>query len=113
MPDANDFVLSAILDTETYKLRFSWNDEGFWILDFRGSDGKDLVRGIKVVPNFPLLEQYRRIATDLPRGELLAVVVNEDKEESQRIPRDGFISEKYSFIYVAESDKNAILEKTV
>ena len=60
MMDNNDFVTSAILGTETYGLHFSWNSEGFWLMDLRTDIGQDILRGIKVVPNFPLLNQYRR-----------------------------------------------------
>ena len=113
MPDANDFVVGAILDTESYKLHFSWDDEGFWILDFRDSGGKDIIRGIKVIPNFHLLKQYRRLSNNLPHGELMATVVNADLPENQAISRDGFTTGKFSFIYISEADKNAILEARV
>ena len=112
MADANDFVTSAILDTESYKFHFSWNDTGFWLMDLRDSEGRDIVRGIKLLPNFPLLNQYRRLA-GMVKGEFVIGVVNEDDEKSQQIPRDGFTSGRFSLIYVSESDKNAILEASI
>lgn len=113
MMDANDFITSTILDTESYKLRFSWNSEGFWTMDFRDSGGRDILRGIKVVANFPLLKQYRRLSNDLPHGELMAVVVNEDLPENQTLKRDSFSSGTFTFIYISEADTDAILAAQV
>ena len=113
MADANDFVTSAKLDGETYKLHFTWNDEKHWLMDVRNSNNEDLVRGIKIVPNFPLLNQYRRISHELPQGEFIAAVVNQSQTENQSIPRDGFISDVFSLTYVPRSERDEILEEEI
>lgn len=107
--DANDFVISAILDNETYKLRFCWNDEQHWLMDIRDSGNNDLVRGIKLVPNFPLINQYRRISSNLPHGELVVAVVNQSVTENQFISRNGFISGVFSLVYVNKTELSEIL----
>lgn len=104
--DSNDFVISTTLDDTVYKLHFAWNDySGFWTIDFRDSDNTDLVRGIVVVPNFPLLNQYK--VHNLPKGELMAVINNNTK---QQISRNDFVDGVASLVYIPRSELNAILE---
>lgn len=113
MKDENDFLISAALDGENYKLHFSWNDEGFWLMDIRNNAGEDIIRGIKVVPNFPLFNHHRRVMGALPPGEIIAAVVNQSATKNQTIGRNDFISGEFSLIYIPESEVNAILETTV
>lgn len=113
MYDANDFVESVILDGETYKLKFGWNPYGeSWSMDVRNEKGEDLVRGISVVPNFPLLNQYRRIS-ELPAGEFMAVVVNQEATGSQKIGRQDFLNGKFSLVYIPKTEFDEILTATV
>ena len=52
MYDANDFIISTMLDGEPYKLHFSWNDHvPQWTVDVLMNDNSEVVRGIPVVPN--------------------------------------------------------------
>jgi len=108
MADANDFVESVILDGAAYRLHFSWN--GFakqWTMDIRTATNEDIVRGIAVVPNFPLFQQYKRNGT--PRGEIAAIVVKPGLAENQTIGRKDFVNGKFSMVYVAESEVATIL----
>lgn len=113
MYDANDFVESVILDNETYKLKFGWNPYSeSWSMDVRNEKGEDLVRGISVVPNFPLLNQYRREAT-LPTGEIMAVVVNPEDKANQRIGRLDFLNGKFSLIYIPRNELDEAINAKV
>ena len=110
--DANDFVETALLDGETYKLHFAWNDTSkAWSLDVRDNHGKDIVRGVRIVPNFPLLQQTKRLG--VPKGELMAVIVNYERDDCQTIGRQDFLNGKASLVYISEVEKNAILEAAV
>ena len=110
--DANDFVQSVLLDDEPYKLHFAWNDTSkAWTLDVRDSHGKDIVRGIRIVPNFPLLHQTKR--SGIPKGEIMAVVVNYTRKDGQTIGRQDFLNGKASLVYISEVEKDAILEAAV
>lgn len=112
MIDANDFVETAVLDGSTYKLHFAWNSYAeAWSLDIRDSTGTDIVRGISVVPNFPLFNQHRRHG--LPRGEMMAIVVNQSATDGQTIGRDDFVSGKASIVYIPRSELDDIMEATV
>ena len=113
MYDANDFVESVILDNETYKLKFGWNPYSeSWSMDVRNGKGKDLVRGISVVPNFPLLNQHRRIS-NLPTGELMAVVVNPEDNANQKIGRQDFLNGKFSLVYIPKNELDEIMNAEV
>ena len=113
MYDANDFVESVILDNETYKLKFGWNPYNeSWSMDIRNEKGEDLVRGISVVPNFPLFNQHKRVST-LPTGELMAVVVNPDDKANQKIGRQDFLNGKFSLVYIPKNELDEILNATI
>ena len=108
MIDANDFVEQVTLEGDPYKLHFSWNDYSHqWTVDVRTMQNEDIVRGIAVVPNYPLFLQQKRAAT-LPRGELLAIVVDASKAENQIIGRKLFVDGSFSMVYVPEVEVNAI-----
>ena len=106
-------LTDANLDNENYRLHFSWNSTGFWTMDIRDSENADLVRGIKLVPNFPLLNQYRRISNKLPRGEFLIAVVNQSVEKNQTISREGFSSGEFTLIYVPQEELKNVLEAEI
>ena len=113
MYDANDFIISTMLDGEPYKLHFSWNDKvPQWTVDVLTNDNTEIVRGIPVVPNLPLFSFYRR-QNDLPQGELLAVVVNQDEGENQAVGRQDFLNGKFTMVYVPVGEVNGILEANV
>ena len=107
MQDANDFVTSFVLNEQTYKLHFGWNDAaGQWSVDIRTTGNVDIGRGIAIVPNFPLLSQGRR--TGLPGFEVMAIVVNTENADNQSIGREDFINGKFAFVIVPEAEINAI-----
>jgi len=107
--DANDFVIGVVLESTSYKLKFGWNDVAQnWYMDIRTGQGETIISGIAVVPNFPLFAQGKRLG--LPKGELMAVVVNQDEPENQRIGRNDFTSGKFSLVYVPKSELEAIQE---
>ena len=113
MYDANDFIISTMLDGNPYKLHFSWNDHvPQWTVDVLMNDNSEVVRGIPVVPNLPLFSFYRRQA-NLPPGELLAVVVNQDEEGNQAVGRQDFLNGKFTMVYVPVGEVNGILEANV
>jgi hypothetical protein len=67
--DANDQLIEAELDDQTYYLGLSWNQEGgLWTLSVRDLNQEILISGIAVVPQSPLLRRVRR--PTLPPGDL-------------------------------------------
>jgi len=112
MYDANDFIVSTMLDGEPYKLHFSWNDKvPQWTVDVLTNDNTEIVRGIPVTPNMPLFSFYRRYP--LPQGELMAVVVNQDEEGNQAVGREDFLNGKFTMVYIPEGEVDGILEASI
>jgi len=108
MIDANDFIETVLLDGTAYRLHFSWN--GYmnqWTMDILTATNGEIVRGIAVVPNFPLLQQYRR--NGVPRGEIAAIVVKPELKENQTIGRKDFVNGKFSLVYIPEYEVVSIL----
>ncbi len=69
--DANDSLTEVILDGQTYFLQLSWNSEmAGWTLAIENANQEDIIAGIGVVPDTPLLLIYRELA--VPPGELIA-----------------------------------------
>lgn len=112
MFDANDFVTTVMLDDEPYKLHFSWNDSAKqWYADVLTNDNTEMVRGLSIVPNLPLFSFYRR--ENLPLGELMAVIVNQDDAENQSIGRNDFLNGKATLVYIPAGELKNALETDV
>lgn len=110
MMDANSFAESVVLDSSLYRLQFNWNDTSkTWTMDVCTNDNADIVRGISVVPNFPMLNTYRRIKI-LPPGELMAIVTNTDVKA---IGRKDFVNGKAALVYVPKEELRNALESSV
>lgn len=106
--DANDFIQSVTLEGTAYKLHYAWNDYSQqWTLGIRTAQGDDIIRGIAIVPNSPLLMGHHR-TENVPRGEFMAVVVDADNANNQTIGRDGFTSGRFSMVYIPEVEINDI-----
>lgn len=108
MLDANDFYETAVLDGEQYNLHFAYNARAkTWTLDIRTSENADIVRGIPMVPNFPLLHQYRR-HVGLPQGELIAVITS-PVARNELIGRKDFIRGRATLVYIPEEELNELM----
>nr|WP_320145992.1 hypothetical protein [uncultured Anaeromusa sp.] len=105
MYDANDFVLSVTLDGKVWRLHFSWNDRAaLWSMEIRNSSDVTLISGIRCVPNYPLINQYRR--PTLPPGEFICTVLDDSYTS---IGRDDFVNGKATLTYVTEVEFNAAI----
>lgn len=108
MIDANDFVQVVTIDDTVYKLHFAYNDAlKSWSMDIRDNQNKDLVRSIRIIPNFPLLSQYKRHLGI--SGEMVATVTT----DIQNIGRNDFIDGKANLVYVTREEVDEILETSV
>lgn len=107
MQDNNDFIQSVELDGVAYRLKFGWNDKSeSWAMDIRTAKNVDIIRGVCVVPNFPLLSQYRRYSKDLPAGELIAV----STQTAESIGREDFLNGRFELMYIPRGEIDVILE---
>lgn len=99
MAEHNDFVEAATLDGTLYKLHFGWNPHEGWSVDVRDGQNADILRSIAIVPNFPLLNRYRR-HSGIPPGELMAVV----NDGGETLGREDFVTGRAQMVYVPEAE---------
>lgn len=101
LADANDFVTKVTLDGDIYYLHFAWSGT-LWTVDVRNSNNVDIVRGIAIRANYPLLLPYGRL---LPlKGQLMAIVNTQDFE----ITRSDFVTGRVKFVYVTAEEVESI-----
>lgn len=93
VPDMNDSVSRVVLDNVQYNLRFYWNDTmNYWSLDILDHLLQPIIRGIKVVPQFPLNLLYTAIA-GMPGGMFVVLT------DEERVKRYDFVEDKAKFVY--------------
>jgi len=72
------FAYDIELAGELFRLYFSWNArETSWYMDIQDQNENNILTGIKLVPNYPLLRQYRAYAA-LPAGGFILWDLNQD-----------------------------------
>ena len=102
--DLNSQAIEAVLDDELFYIVLDWNEDGqYWQMGIRNSAYRTIVDGISVVPNYPLIWQFRY--TDMPKGELQVIRIDDGNGAP---PRDGFSSGIYQLIYMTSADILAI-----
>lgn len=93
--DGNDVVFKTTLSGTEYTLRMLWNQKGqYWTLSIG-----DIVKSIKVVCNYPLLNGYAHL--DVPAGQLVCSTID---ASLQRPARDSFTNGKCYLVYAVQAD---------
>lgn len=71
------YTTRVTLDGTDYILDFKYNQrQDRWYLTIQDANGNELVSGVKIVCNWPLLMRFANSA--LPVGELIAVALTDD-----------------------------------
>ena len=93
VPDFNDSVSRIVLNGRQYQIRFTYNDRGgFWTFGLMDMQGKPLLIGVKIVPQFPLnllLENE-----EMPAGVFAALT------RQKRIGRRDFLEGNAEFVFI-------------
>ena len=97
MSDYNDFKTRVTIENTLYYLHFSWNGTR-WFMGIIDSQSNDIISGIAVVPNYPLLLQYKK-HIDI-EGEIMAI----RNDNVQTINRTDFINGKANIVYSSLED---------
>lgn len=98
--DLNSQAIEATLDDILFYIILNWNESGgYWTMGIRNSGYQTIVNNIYLAPNYPLLRQFKY--SDLPPGEL---GVGSNRLRNGPIPRDGFVSGEYQFIYTTAQE---------
>lgn len=94
--DANDSVIEVEMDDAVYFVRMSWNSEAeFWVLGLEDYAQNEILAGIRIVPDTPLLAMFRHLA--VPPGEIYAVLLDETRSD---LLRTDFVDGSAGLIYV-------------
>lgn len=102
LADANDFISQVTLDGVILRLHFSWSGDD-WTLGVRDADDNEIVRGIPIRVNHPLLMPYRRHLAML-KGEFFAIC----NDGGCDLSRDDFTSGRAKFIYMSREEVEAV-----
>lgn len=98
------FSFDIELDLNIYHLKFAWNSrEGAWYMTIQDQDENNILTGIKIVPNYLLLDQYRYIP-ELPPGDFVLFDLNQIPENNQ--PDFDTLGKRYQLLYVTEAEYN-------
>lgn len=101
--DQNSFVIEASLEGASYFLSFDWNSEArVWVLGLQDAHTSSLLSGVLLVPNTPLLEQFRHLR--LPPGEFVVDM----QDEKRQLGRDSFLSGQATFFYLSRQEYGAL-----
>jgi hypothetical protein len=101
--DQNSFLIEASLEGATYFLRFDWNSEaGIWVLGLQDASTETVLNGVALVPNSPLLGQFRHLA--VPPGEFVV----DAQDDDLLIRRDSFLTGQATLYYVDEDEYAAL-----
>ena len=73
-----------------------------WTVDILTNDNTEIVRGIPVVPNLPLILLLQTAKQPSPRG-IACGGVNQDEEGNQAVGRQDFLNGKFTMCYVPRS----------
>jgi len=97
--DANDSLTEVELEGVTYFLQLSWNSEAeLWTLSIENAYNEVIVAGIAVLPDRPLLAQYRHLA--VPAGELIALA----PDRRDAISREALPAGEVALIYAESTE---------
>lgn len=99
--DQNSQAIESDLDDTVYYIVINWNESAqAWEMGVRDSGYNLLITGIRMVPMYPLLQQFKY--PELPPGEL--IVHDYTLTQSRRIPRNGFQTQRYMLVYYTKED---------
>lgn len=90
------------LDGQLYRLSFNWSTrEDAWYLSIYLTDGVLLLGGIKLVPQYRLLQQYHAI-TGLPPGDIFVADIQDNIVSA--IITYANLGERFKVVYLTEAE---------
>lgn len=84
-------------------LEFKWNAlNEFWVMNIYSSTNDPIILGVKIVPNYSLLDQY--IVEGRPLGDIVCLNIVGSQDEISRFD----MSQKFELIYLEVGELDAI-----
>ena len=103
--EASQWQEQIELEGVQYIFNFTWNAlNEFWTMDIYNRDEEPLILGIKIVPNYPLLQPYTVFGK--PAGEIVCQNVVNAPEGIGRFD----MSQKFQLVYYNEGELAQIIE---
>lgn len=94
-----DQVLKIPLNGTVYQIRYYYVQRvDNWFFDLRDEDEVAIVLGIKIVPNYRLLEQY---VLDNFKGDFICADIENNPQKNQKVTEEKFGS-IFRFYYFSE-----------
>jgi hypothetical protein len=91
------------IESRIYQFIFRYNSKhDFWTIDISTENGIELLVGIKIVANYPLLFSHKN--SFLPSGDIIARIVDKDA----RINRNSFKDGLATLLYLSEYELKTI-----
>lgn len=101
---ASNFEQEIILGDRLMIITLVWNSRSeAWYMSIEDSDSGDVVYGIKLLPNWTLIKQYR---SSLPNFEGDIILIASDSNVDQRVTYDN-LNNGYQLTYVNEEEAEA------
>lgn len=102
--DVSNFEQEIILGNRLMILTISWNSRSeAWYMSLEDNDSGEIVKGIKIVPNWALIRQYR---ANLPNFEGDIIAMSTDADVGERITYDN-LNDGYELNYVTTEEAEA------
>lgn len=99
------YTFDIELANRVFHFIFSWNSrEESWYMDIQDGEEVPIIHGIKLVPNYRLLKQYKAYNT-LPDGELILWDLEQDSVNSG-VTFDNFGS-RYQLLFFTSAEIEA------
>lgn len=85
---------------------FKWNSlNEFWVMNIYDSEEIPLILGIKIVPNYPLLDQYS--VAGMPSGEIICQNIVATPDSISRFD----MSQKFELVYYEDGEIQEIIDR--
>lgn len=98
---ASNFTQELILGDRLMSLALTWNSRSeVWYMTLEDIDSGHIARGIKVIPNWALVKQYRAYLPNF-EGDIMAVAATE--KVSERVTYDN-LNVEYKLNYLTETE---------
>ena len=106
IPDSADSISNLTIDNLLFEMRLTFNDRTeSWYISLLNSDGLFLMKGLKVLPNVPLLRRNPALVPD--GSNLYAVQVLQD--DFANITRDNFGDGKvFELVHFKDDEKEGL-----
>ena len=105
--EPSNWQMQIELTGQIFVMNFTWNAlNEFWTMDILNRDDEPLLYGIKIVPNFLLLEPFTVIGK--PLGQIICQNIVNSTDSISRFD----MNQKFQLVYYEPGELESLLEET-